>query len=446
MDVNPQFTNGPTGMEFTTELTTFELLNVKLVHGWLLDPQSEEEYRLIDNKTYNELVEFVIHGNEASAELHKLEEQIKKLESCSDDDWIDIGVPADTIEDDTTTAINNSTDIASTNDTDKAANNNSDDPNNNTAGEQNDDAQDTPSPPQPPTPSAPPAPTPLKTIRQSVGEMRATFREKEQDLSKKATLGSLINNFLDHTGHQLTQYGLSILYEHLSENELCVFFRNNHFSTITKHEGLLYLLVTDLGYANVPNVVWEKLDVIDGDTEYVNATFAHPAPHAQLSAEHQSNEGGYSNLDPEQLIAQRGQHEADYQLALQLSGMNTDSAAAAAGGGGGNTSNANNNNRPANLDEQEGQLMAAATEASLRTYNGVDDGIAGQKQMHHDNNTTQEDRDHLLAMQMQAEMEDQDARLAQQMQRTEWAEQRQTRQNATATTAPAAKQANCVIS
>lgn len=383
MDVNPKFTNGPTGMEFTTELTTFDLLNVKMVHGWLLDPQSNELMNLIGSKTYNELVEAVISGNEASTELQTLEAQIKKLKDCSDDVMIDMGVPADETED----------------------------------GEK------------------------PKSTRQSVGELRKQFQEKQEDLSKRATVGSLIQNFLDHTSHQLTQYGLSELYQHLAENELVVFFRNNHFCTLTKHEGLLYLLVTDLGYANVPNIVWEKIDVIDGDTEYVDAAFSRPAPHAELSAEHQSSAGG-SNMDPDQMLAQRGQSEMDYQLAMQLSGT---TATRAPGGNAFKSAGG----KPSNLDEQEGNLMAAATEASLRAYNGVDDGIGlKQGQPQRDEHTTQEDHDHLLAMQMQAQLEQQDMIAAQEMQAAEWNQQRRNneKQRATAATGSGAKNSGCVIS
>ena len=41
-------------------------------------------------------------------------------------------------------------------------------------------------------------------------------------------------------------------------------------------EGQLYLLVTDLGYQKESSVVWELLDEIDGDTEYVNDAFIKP--------------------------------------------------------------------------------------------------------------------------------------------------------------------------
>lgn len=59
MDVNPKFTEGPNGYEFTKNLTAFDLMGVELVHGWLLDPnnshgdeEDEKIVKLIGNKSY----------------------------------------------------------------------------------------------------------------------------------------------------------------------------------------------------------------------------------------------------------------------------------------------------------------------------------------------------------------------------------------------------------
>jgi hypothetical protein len=192
----------------------------------------------------------------------------------------------------------------------------------------------------------------------------------------------------------------------LAEESLSVFFRNNHFATITKMNGVLYLLVTDLGYANVPDVMWEKLDGIDGDTEYVSPLFVKPAPQKELLPT------GGTTLSPEQILAQRGQSDADYQLALELSRHS------------GPTSTSS-----ARLDEAEGKLMAAATEASLRTYNNMPEDQTSQPKAGEaesvgnvvplppdggivDGCTTQEDSDKLIAMQLQAQENEEDASLA----------------------------------
>ena len=58
-------------------------------------------------------------------------------------------------------------------------------------------------------------------------------------------------------------------------NELCVFFRNNHFSTLLKRVENI-LLLTDLGFEQQRNFVWEVLDGIDGDTTLATSKFERP--------------------------------------------------------------------------------------------------------------------------------------------------------------------------
>jgi len=290
MDVNPKFTQGIAGYEYTAQITAFDMLRVKLVHGWLVDPQQREVYEAIGNDTYNSLVEKIIHGNESSSQVESLHQQMAALQVK-----VDNMTPSVDLLDDTN----------------------------------------------------------AKNAEHDVDAQRLEeLKRKHDEVHDAATRGSLINDFLQTTGHQLTIYGLQVLYEELQNDELTVFFRNNHFATMTKHEGMLYLLVTDLGYANSPAVVWEKLDVIDGDTEYVDCDFKRAGEQAvQLSSG--------PTLTPDQLLAQSGQSDADYQLALHLSKQTSTNQAEDSGA----------------LDAQEGHLMAAATEASLRTYNGLPDGI-----------------------------------------------------------------------
>ncbi|KAF1328743.1 hypothetical protein FI667_g6674, partial [Globisporangium splendens] len=85
--------------------------------------------------------------------------------------------------------------------------------------------------------------------------------------------GPILEEFFNSSASQLTYYGLVKLHEEVRERQLCVFFRNNHFSTLFKYDGALYLLVTDAGYLDEPTVVWERLNEIDGDTEYFDANF-----------------------------------------------------------------------------------------------------------------------------------------------------------------------------
>jgi hypothetical protein len=122
---------------------------------------------------------------------------------------------------------------------------------------------------------------------------------------------------------------------------------------------LLYLLVTDLGYSNTPDIVWEKLDVIDGDTELVNSEFLRAGEQASLSDSLMSG----PTLSPEQLLAQSSQTDADYHLALHLSMQDQQDGLA-----GTSIEHPANNST---LDDEEGQLILAATEESLRTFHGI---------------------------------------------------------------------------
>ncbi|KAL3818133.1 hypothetical protein ACJIZ3_004038 [Penstemon smallii] len=85
--------------------------------------------------------------------------------------------------------------------------------------------------------------------------------------------GELIKNFMKQSASQLTIYGLFCLQDKVKERELCVFFRNNHFNTMFKYEGELYILATDQGYISQPDLVWEKLNEVNGDTLYMTGNF-----------------------------------------------------------------------------------------------------------------------------------------------------------------------------
>ena len=51
-----------------------------------------------------------------------------------------------------------------------------------------------------------------------------------------ASVGLFAESFLQETANQLTYHGLCELNAKVKEDELCVFFRNNHFSTLYKHQ------------------------------------------------------------------------------------------------------------------------------------------------------------------------------------------------------------------
>eukprot|EP00658_Telonema_sp_P-2_P028459 TRINITY_DN21801_c0_g1_i4.p1 TRINITY_DN21801_c0_g1~~TRINITY_DN21801_c0_g1_i4.p1 ORF type:complete len:240 (-),score=40.34 TRINITY_DN21801_c0_g1_i4:241-960(-) len=69
---------------------------------------------------------------------------------------------------------------------------------------------------------------------------------------------------------QLTTAGLFALHESVHDGELCVLFRNDHFSVLTKKKRILLTLVTDEDLAaklesSGGNVAWETLEDVNGE-------------------------------------------------------------------------------------------------------------------------------------------------------------------------------------
>ena len=198
LDVNVRFTD-VTQFEYTEEFEVFDAFRVSMYHGWVVDPQSSEEYAALRSLSYNEL-----------------------------------------------------------------------------------------------------------TVK--VAEFRGRSSEFDEAQMRN---GVILDSFLQDTASQLTYYGLMRLYEQVKENELAVLFRNDHFSALHRHEGKLYCLVTDLGYSDQSNVVWELLDSIDGNTEFVDSLFVFiPSGSAAVPQSH------FVPMIPSEFS---GQQDSDYLLALQMS-------------------------------------------------------------------------------------------------------------------------------
>ncbi|XP_019622595.1 PREDICTED: ubiquitin carboxyl-terminal hydrolase MINDY-1-like isoform X2 [Branchiostoma belcheri] len=103
--------------------------------------------------------------------------------------------------------------------------------------------------------------------------------------SEVVSQGMMAEAYLESTASQLTYHGLAELSGTVKEGEFCVFFRNNHFSTMYKHKSELFLLVTDQGFLGEPNVVWETLSNVEGDSTFVDADFRTTIPNHGGSAQ-----------------------------------------------------------------------------------------------------------------------------------------------------------------
>ncbi|KAF1382129.1 hypothetical protein PFLUV_G00161240 [Perca fluviatilis] len=96
----------------------------------------------------------------------------------------------------------------------------------------------------------------------------------------------LVQQFLESTATQLSYHGLCELNTTAKEGEISVFFRNNHFSTMIKHKGHLYLLVTDQGFLQEDSLVWESLHNVEADGNFCDSDFrlCHPPQRAPPNA------------------------------------------------------------------------------------------------------------------------------------------------------------------
>ncbi|KAK9464973.1 hypothetical protein V1512DRAFT_249524 [Lipomyces arxii] len=88
--------------------------------------------------------------------------------------------------------------------------------------------------------------------------------------------GRLTKEFLDRSATQLTSFGLHFLTDLISPGRFAVLFRNDHFSTIYRHPDSkqMFMLVTDSGYNEHKNIVWESLsDVTGSNNSFFSGTF-----------------------------------------------------------------------------------------------------------------------------------------------------------------------------
>ncbi|KKA30560.1 hypothetical protein TD95_004516 [Thielaviopsis punctulata] len=97
----------------------------------------------------------------------------------------------------------------------------------------------------------------------------------EEDLTVLHDI-TTIKTFLSEWPTQLTPKGLEIITHSLMPGQVCIFFRNDHFSTLYRHPQTLELLslVTDSGYATHDEIVWESLVDINGEqAEFFSGDF-----------------------------------------------------------------------------------------------------------------------------------------------------------------------------
>lgn len=140
-----------------------------------------------------------------------------------------------------------------------------------------------------------------------------------------------IKNFLQSYPTQLTPAGLEAVQGSVASGSFAIMFRNDHFSTIYKHpeNGQLFTLITDAGYADRDEVIWESLvDITGKHNEFFSGDFM-PVSHHDVgdeSSTHPASRRTSQLLTANQAVAatplspqeQQEQHDADFAMALQL--------------------------------------------------------------------------------------------------------------------------------
>jgi len=238
VDVNPRF-HSTKAFEFTDEVAIFDLLDVSLFHGWIVDPEDEAS-AVIGQMSYNQVVEYMINMDirlsDSSVESHA------KLNGLAQDNDVRESLPLSADSPVKLKLI-------------ELSGSNGDDWRMRCVFDYPDEVHDLPST------------SACKTNHASTSKATGSVSASEMHDYH------LISNFLSSNASQLTFQGLYCVCAEMRDGQLGVFFRNNHFSTILKRGTTLHLLVTDLGYKDEPSVVWETLTDVSGNTHYLDGRF-----------------------------------------------------------------------------------------------------------------------------------------------------------------------------
>jgi hypothetical protein len=152
----------------------------------------------------------------------------------------------------------------------------------------------------------------------------SVLSEDEQNLVRDI---DTINRFVNvENATQLSAFGLEHLSNVLAPGSISILFRNDHFSTLYKHpqSHQLFTLITDAGYADHAEIVWESLADVNGmESEFFAGDFrpvgyapsasSNPAGQRTSSINHTGHAAAESSNVPS-----TEQTDADYAYALSL--------------------------------------------------------------------------------------------------------------------------------
>ena len=305
LDVNVRFRH-PLDFEFTAELAVFDLLDVTLCHAWVAGPEHAAARDAIGARSYNQLMERLVElatAEEADAEAETIPSGEARARSAtqtnapnasnasnaSNDERVEHDVDAEedaalraalalSLDDADTKTVPSSP----TSPTSRVVSAALGEVVAEVAAEASDEAGSSSSPREG-----------VEHTQKQKQKRRANETETENDAAARDARRRervVLDAFLESSASQLTRAGLRDARDAVKERELAVFFRNNHFATVFKLDGALYLLATDQGYLREPDVVWETLCAAERpkpnaaeEGAFVDAAFAPFAPRAEPS-------------------------------------------------------------------------------------------------------------------------------------------------------------------
>ena len=259
LDVNVRFIDSE-AFEYTANVCVFDTVDVRLYHGWVVDAKFDVATgHVISRRSYNQLVERLIELRELEREQEMIETEKKKIE-----EELNLSAKENVLlatEDSPTTGeLNKQLDALaemmegggnvtttrsigergsyqnSFSEMNKNNSNTNSDSENKVAAVGEDEEGN----------------------EKEENEKARLQRELSNNFSKIVMERTAIEEFLETTSTQCTEEGLKSVFRNMRNNELGVFFRNNHFSVIFKRDNRYVLsLVTDEGFIDEPSIVWE---------------------------------------------------------------------------------------------------------------------------------------------------------------------------------------------
>ena len=278
LDVNVQFIDSE-AFEYTANLCVFDALDVSLYHGWVVDAKFDVATgHVISRLSYNQLVERLIALRELEREQEMIEEEKKKIEEELNLDAKENVLRTE--DSPTTEELNKQLDelaekmeggsnVTTPRSTgarqSSSSNQNSFSENKGKSGDNRNSNSEK-------------SLAGISETEEEAEDERVRLQKQiSSNFDKVVMERTAIEEFLEATSTQCTEEGLKSVFSNMRNNELGVFFRNNHFSVIFKRDNQYLLsLVTDEGFIDEPSIVWEIVyddgAIDDGDIDYAEET------------------------------------------------------------------------------------------------------------------------------------------------------------------------------